>query len=78
MCIFRLSANTLGQRLSEDLQKYWDKRDTYDLLILLDWNSNAENVCSSKIEILRSIIVDVSLFISDLQRLFWYFVFITK
>ncbi|CAH0562345.1 unnamed protein product [Brassicogethes aeneus] len=53
-----LSANTLGEKLSPEVKEIWDKRDTYDILILMDRNSSSGTICSSKLEMLKSCMVE--------------------
>lgn len=59
--IFRLSANTLGQRLEGKTQEIWNQRDTFDVIVLMDWDTDDFNFAGSKIERLRICIVEVSI-----------------
>lgn len=53
-----LSANTLGQRLESPAKELWDKRDTFDILILLDEDTGNHNCFGTVLSRLRSIIVE--------------------
>ncbi|CAG9855464.1 unnamed protein product [Phyllotreta striolata] len=53
-----LSANTLGQRLDNSLKSIWEKRDQFDIIILMDSDTQKYNFVGSKIERLRSFIVE--------------------
>ncbi|KAL1498103.1 hypothetical protein ABEB36_008957 [Hypothenemus hampei] len=53
-----LSAHVLGQKLKDDTQKIWEKRDTYDALVFIDWNSDKENFTCSKLKYLKESIVE--------------------
>ncbi|CAG9828409.1 unnamed protein product [Diabrotica balteata] len=53
-----LSANTLGLRLNKSIQEVWEKRDSFDVIVLLDSDTTAYNYLGSKLERLRSFIVE--------------------
>ncbi|XP_056645415.1 uncharacterized protein LOC130450803 [Diorhabda sublineata] len=53
-----LSANTLGQRLESPAKELWDKRDTFDILILLDDDTGKHNYFGTVLSRLRNIIVE--------------------
>ncbi|XP_050310918.1 uncharacterized protein LOC126746630 [Anthonomus grandis grandis] len=53
-----LSANMLGQKLKDDTQKIWDKRDTFDALVFLDWNSGSDNITCNKLNYLKDSVVE--------------------
>ncbi|XP_018568751.1 ubiquitin carboxyl-terminal hydrolase 2 [Anoplophora glabripennis] len=53
-----LSANTLGQRLEGNTQEIWNQRDTFDVIVLMDWDTDDFNFAGSKIERLRICIVE--------------------
>nr|CAH7766335.1 unnamed protein product [Callosobruchus chinensis] len=54
----RLSANTLGNRLAAEIRVIWERRDQYDSIIMMDYNTCRYNYFSSKLERLRSYIVE--------------------
>lgn len=58
-CTSRLSAHRLGLALPETSKTQWDKRDTYDALILLDWDTTPETFSTSKLSKLRTILTEV-------------------
>ncbi|KAJ8930836.1 hypothetical protein NQ314_016253 [Rhamnusium bicolor] len=53
-----LSANTLGQRLKDETKEIWDRRDSFDVIVLLDWDTDDFNYSGSKLERLRICIVE--------------------
>ncbi|XP_066261095.1 ubiquitin carboxyl-terminal hydrolase 8-like [Euwallacea similis] len=53
-----LSANVLGHKLMGDTQKIWEKRDSFDALVFVDWNSSPDNFTSSKLMYLKESIVE--------------------
>ncbi|KAJ8982804.1 hypothetical protein NQ317_010425 [Molorchus minor] len=53
-----LSANTLGQRLDIDTKDVWNKRDEYDLIVLLDFDTDNFNYSGSRLERLKQCIVE--------------------
>lgn len=53
-----LSANVLGQKLKDETQKIWNKRDSFDAIVFIDWNSSTENITSSKLKYLKDSIVE--------------------
>lgn len=56
---FSLSANTLGHCLDNSIKDIWDKRDKFDIIILMDNDTQKYNYVGSKLERLRSFIVEV-------------------
>lgn len=55
-----MTAHSLQQELPQEVQGIWDKRDKYDIIILIDNNTSDYYYSGSKLELLRSFIVDVS------------------
>ncbi|CAH1153604.1 unnamed protein product [Phaedon cochleariae] len=53
-----LSANTLGQKLGPDGQEIWEMRDSFQMIVLLDTYTQKHNFGGSKLERLRSFIVE--------------------
>ncbi|KAK9889889.1 hypothetical protein WA026_008691 [Henosepilachna vigintioctopunctata] len=53
-----LSAHCIGQNLPSNYQEIWNKRDHFDVIVLLDWNSTHENMKATKLEKLLSSLVD--------------------
>lgn len=58
-----LSANALGKRIPAEFQDKWEERDNFAALILMDWRTTSSTIEGTKIAIVRSAIIDVSLFI---------------
>jgi hypothetical protein len=56
----RLSAHALGKKLATSTQKIWETRDTFDVIVLYDWNTSSDNFALTKLNKLRSALVDVS------------------
>ncbi|CAG9768504.1 unnamed protein product [Ceutorhynchus assimilis] len=63
-----LSANVLGQKLKDETQKLWDKRDTFDAIVFLDWNSNCDNMTFSKLKYIIDSVVEWDLLRSYKQH----------
>ncbi|KAH1009843.1 hypothetical protein HUJ04_002148 [Dendroctonus ponderosae] len=53
-----LSANALGKKLLDDTQKIWDKRDRFDALVFVDWNSSTDNITCAKMKYLIDSVVE--------------------
>lgn len=53
-----LSANALGKKLLDDTQKIWDKRDRFDALVFVDWNSSTDNITCAKMKYLIDAVVE--------------------
>lgn len=58
---FRLSANTLGQLLPDEVHPMWERRDQYLVIVLIDLDTDRTNYKGSKLERLRELFVDVSI-----------------
>lgn len=58
--VFSLSAHKLGLTLPEESKAKWDKRDLYDGIVLLDWESTTENFYQSKLHRLRVTMTEVN------------------
>lgn len=59
MNYFSLSAHTLGKKLSGLAAIMWDKRETYDGIVLMDDHTTKYDYKGSKLQMLRSFIVEV-------------------
>ncbi|KAF7269815.1 hypothetical protein GWI33_017157 [Rhynchophorus ferrugineus] len=53
-----LSANVIEKKLEGDAQTIWHKRDSYLILVFLDWNSSSENVPCSKLNFVRASVTE--------------------
>lgn len=53
-----LSANVLGNKLKDETQSIWDKRDSFDALVFLDWNSGSDNITCTKLKYLKDSVVE--------------------
>ncbi|XP_030761435.1 ubiquitin carboxyl-terminal hydrolase 8-like [Sitophilus oryzae] len=53
-----LSANVIQTKLKDDAQNIWNKRDSYLIIVFLDWNSSSENVTSTKLSFLKASITE--------------------
>ncbi|RZC38921.1 ubiquitin carboxyl-terminal hydrolase 8-like, partial [Asbolus verrucosus] len=53
-----LSAHILGKKLPETTQQVWNNRDTYDVIVLYDWSTSSDNFALTKLDKLRSALVD--------------------
>jgi hypothetical protein len=53
-----LSAHALGKKLATSTQKIWETRDTFDVIVLYDWNTSSDNFALTKLNKLRSALVD--------------------
>lgn len=56
----RLSFSPKRLTLPEESKIKWDKRDSYDGIILLDWDTTTENFYQSKLYRLKVIMTEVS------------------
>ncbi|XP_044256694.1 ubiquitin carboxyl-terminal hydrolase 8-like [Tribolium madens] len=52
-----LSANVLGKLLPKETQEKWELRDKYDVIVLFDWNTSAENFALTKLNKLHLALV---------------------
>ncbi|KAL3289814.1 hypothetical protein HHI36_023205 [Cryptolaemus montrouzieri] len=53
-----LSAHRIGEALPSEYQPIWNVRDTFDIIVLLDWRSTYDNMMATKLEKLLSSLVD--------------------
>ncbi|XP_044765641.1 ubiquitin carboxyl-terminal hydrolase 8-like [Coccinella septempunctata] len=53
-----LSAHCIGEVIPEEFKPVWQKRDTFDIVVLLDWKSTSETMAATKLEKLLSSLVD--------------------
>lgn len=56
---YRLSAHKLGLALPVPFVKKWEKRDYYDVVVLMDWDTTIDNFHLSKLNKLRVIMTEV-------------------
>ncbi|XP_045482502.1 ubiquitin carboxyl-terminal hydrolase 8-like [Harmonia axyridis] len=53
-----LSAHCIGEVIPEEFKPVWQKRDTFDIVVLFDWKSTSETMAATKLEKLLSSLVD--------------------
>lgn len=56
---FSLSAHRLGLTLPDSSIEQWNRRDTFDAIVLVDWSTCKTNYAASKLDKLRTILVEV-------------------
>ncbi|KAF5289603.1 hypothetical protein FQR65_LT11794 [Abscondita terminalis] len=53
-----LSAHTLGKTLPKESLEQWEKRDSFDVIVLMDWHTNTTSYTASKLDKLRNILLE--------------------
>ncbi|KAK4871725.1 hypothetical protein RN001_015849 [Aquatica leii] len=53
-----LSAHTLGITLPKESLEQWEKRDSFDVIVLMDWYTSSTNYAASRLDKLRTILLE--------------------